>query len=100
MYYLNFSETILSLSVLSQFTVSRNSFGARRLVMAIQLNKKPIVLAKPNQHPNRKVNTQVFVKTTISSSYYRGFFYTIYISTTKIAMPPSPNARTYVIPGA
>ena len=54
---LNFSGTILSWF----YSVSRNSFEVRRLVIAIRSPKdKSLVLSKPNQrrskHPNRTVN--------------------------------------------
>ena len=65
------------------FTVSRNSFEARRIVIATLLKTNVwYLLAKPNQrkrlkHPNRAVNLQVFVKTAINSNIMV-FFHTIY----------------------
>ena len=64
------------------FTVSRNSFEARRNSNNYTIEDKSLLLAKPNQwkrskHPNRTVNPQVLVKTAINS-IIAVFFYTIY----------------------
>ena len=66
-YCLNFSEAILSFSVLLWFY-----HEARRLVMAILLKTKAWYLQNQTnekmKHPNKTVNSQAFVKTAISSN--------------------------------
>ena len=69
-----------------------NSFEARRLVVAILLKTKAWYLQNQinerSKLSNITVSPQAFVKTVINNNIYGFFLYDI--SSTKIAIPPSP----------